>query len=127
MNHFITHAQAREMTRRFRENRDNVLQPEYKGRYLIPDAETFDRAAFDQVLAQEGCTALRIYYGMDEKLDVHAIIVGVDKEGRNIVPTTTATNEEGDPESGEGDGFTGFIETGVRCPPTCPPDEEENP
>jgi hypothetical protein len=62
---------------------------------------------------------------MDEKLDIHAIIVGVDKDGRNIVPITST--DESNSDSGEEDDFTGFIETGVRCPPTCPPDEEENP
>lgn len=126
MDHFIPLEQAREMTRRFRENRDNVLVPEYKGRYLIPDAERFDRSAFDRVLAQPGCTALRIYYGMDENLDVHAIIVGVDENNRDQLPpasTHTSDTTEGSDSTDEPQ----IIESGQRCPPECATDSELNP
>ena len=114
MDHFISLEQARNMTRRFRENRDNVLAPKYQGSDLLPNAETFDRAPFDSVLAQPGCTALRVYYGMDENLDVHAIIVGVNERNEDLLPATGtgATTESGD-------GEPQIIEVGQRCPPEC--------
>lgn len=110
MDHFISLAQAVEMTTTFRENRDKILATNYQGTTFLPNAETFDRAAFDAVLSQLGCEQLRIYYGMDSELKVHAIIVGVNAQNEDILPVTGDATD---------DGSTGIIEVGQRCPPDC--------
>ena len=111
MSHFIPLTEARQMTALYRNNREAILQPSYQNQALLPLSETFDRAAFDTVLAKSGCTALRIYYGMDESLKVHALIVGVDANGQDLIPAdvsaATATDED-------------IIEHGVRCQEICP-------
>ena len=110
MNHFISLEQAVQMTRTFRENKDRIVGEEYKGQDLIATAETFDKAAIERLLAQEGCEKIRIYYGMDEALKVHAIIVGVDAEGKDQLPTETDKTS---------DSSTAIVELGQRCPPEC--------
>jgi hypothetical protein len=125
MDHFISIEQAIRMTTTFRENKESILLPQYKGLDILPNAETFDRAAFDSVLAQTGCEKLRIYYGMDTELKVHAIIVGVNAENTDMLPGTALTaedgfvlaSESGDTLMGEPEGV--IIETGQRCPPDC--------
>ena len=125
-NHLISLAQAVEMTTTYREQVNNILKPEYQNQNLLVRSETFDRAPFDQALAQPGCAGLRIYYGMDGELKVHAIIVGVNEKNEDMLPSSTnaatangATNsdEEGDP----------IIEAGARCPDECPPPSPLNP
>ncbi|HEV7333165.1 MAG TPA: hypothetical protein VGN63_19170 [Flavisolibacter sp.] len=129
MEHFISLEQAIEMTTRFRENRDAILLEQFKGVDILPLAETFDRAAFDKILSSPDCQKLRIYLGMDAALKIHAIIVGVNAEDRDILPTdsaratitdaatATSTDETTDPE--EDDEEDMIIEAGTRCPPMC--------
>jgi hypothetical protein len=118
MDHFISLDQAIQMTTTFRENRDKILAPDYKGAEYLPNAETFDRAPFDEVLRQPGCTSLRIYYGMDAELKVHAIIVGVGENGEDILPSVN-TSSATSTESSTSTTGTGIIEAGQRCPPGC--------
>jgi hypothetical protein len=112
MDHFISLATAADMTRRFRGNREAILEPSYQGLNLLSICETFDRYAFDQLLLQDGCTGIRIYYGMDENLEVHAVIVGVDAAGEDMVSSSTGASlvAEGDV----------ILENGGRCPDICP-------
>jgi hypothetical protein len=77
------------MTTRYRAQKDAVLAPGLAGRNLLPISETFDRSAFDQLLAQPGCTGVRLYYGMDETLQLHAVIVGINAKDEDILPTPT--------------------------------------
>lgn len=53
------------------------------------------------ILAQQGCTALRIYYGRNEKGSRSLILIGVDARGMDM-------------ESGP------ICELGMPCPPYCP-------
>src|SRR5215467_5320686 len=85
-NHFISLAEAQEMTSRFRTQKENVLDPAYRGRDLLTICETFNRDAFDAVLAKPACVGLRIYLGMDTDLKVKLIIVGVDANNEDILP-----------------------------------------
>src|SRR6476469_5347432 len=112
MNHFISLATAADMTRTFRANREAILEPSYQGLNLLPICETFDREAFDQLLLQEGCDGVRIYYGMDDGMKVHAVIVGVDAAGADMV-----SGGAGASLVAEGDVI---IENGGRCPDICP-------
>lgn len=80
----------------------------------LPISETFDRTAFDRLLAQPGCAALRIYYGMDEAMQTRAIIVGVDEKNEDILPT---------PENPAGE----IVDISKLCPPFCAPASPLNP
>lgn len=111
MEHSITLQAAVEMTGRFRNYREIILDPLYQGQAILPLAESFNRYDIDVVLAQPGCTALRVYYGMDADYTVHAILVGVDQNNQNLLPAgggLTAT-AEADP----------ILEKGTRCPDIC--------
>jgi hypothetical protein len=110
--HFIGLDDAKKMTKKFRDDKDKIMKDEYKGKHLLPNCESFDRTAFDALLQREDCKGVRIYYGMkhdDHK--VHAIIVGFDGEGKDILPV----------EGVAMDGTNGYIiEDGQPCPEYCP-------
>lgn len=110
-NHFISLQEAIEMTSRCREQKINVIKSEFQDRGIISNCETFDRESFDKLLAQEGCEGIRIYSGMDDTLKLKVIVVGVDEDNRDMLPSDqTALDEENN-----------IIEQGLPCPPTCPP------
>jgi hypothetical protein len=106
MNHEIPVTQAAEMTRSYRTMNNDILKTEYQNQNLLPLCETFDRAALDTLLAQDDCKQIRIYYGMDENYKVHAILVGVDGNGNDMIPHMPK------------DGVT--MENAYRCPTDCP-------
>lgn len=117
-NHFITLQKAKEWIRNFREQKQKVLSPEFSERNILPDSETFNREAIDRLLAQQGCAGIRVYYGMDEALNVHAILVGVNEKNEDMLPAAATTeaalaNATEDPV---------IVEESIRCPPNCPPD-----
>ena len=109
MTHFISLAAAKQMAARYAEHRETILTPPMQNKDILPLSERFERADIDSVLAQEGCAGLRIYYGMDEDLQVHAILIGVDENGEDILPEDETTEEDSD-----------VLERGFRCPPYCP-------
>ena len=113
MKHFITPAAAKKLTRNFRHNRERMVRDEFRGPKTMPLCETFDRAAFDALLAQPGCTSIRFYLGMDEGHEVKLLAVGVDEKGHDILPDAERTAEFGT-ETGV------IIEEGQRCPENCP-------
>lgn len=114
MNQFISLQEAIDMTSLYRDNRENILKTDYQDQDILPLSETFERAPFDTVLAKNGCTSLRIYYGMSEDLKIHAIIVGVDDNGDDMLPSENdiVNDEEFEDED--------IIEKGARCPDICP-------
>lgn len=110
--HFISTQQAAAMTALYRQNREAILAENYKDQNILALSETFNRDAFDELLSKSGCAGIRIYYGMDEALKVHAIVVAVDENNGDILPTqlTSQLNVTED-----------FIaEEGQRCPNICP-------
>ena len=117
MNHFISLETATAMTARYRINRNSIVKTEFENSNLLAVCETFERAAFDTILSESGCEHLRIYFGMDEDLKIHAIIVAVDGEGKDILPTGLQRSTT-DPGS--------IIENGNRCPELCPPPSDLN-
>lgn len=113
--HFISLPQATALTARYRAYREAILADLYQGQNILPLSETFDRQAFDFVLAQPGCSAIRAYYGMDEDYRVHLVVVGVDAEDRDILPVATLRRTDEEEEE------TGIIDRSIRCPEFCPP------
>ena len=114
MSQFISLQQAIDMTTLYRQQKENILEPAYKNQNIQPRCETFDRATLDTLLAKPDCVSIRIYYGMDASLKVHAILVAVDNKGNDILPAS-------------GMGGMDIVEDGQRCPVDCPPPSPLNP
>jgi hypothetical protein len=112
MNHSISLETAIQMTTFFRESKDRILQENLQGLDILPIAETFDRAAIDKLLSHPRCARLRIYYGMDQEQKIHAVLVGVDADDKDILPSTDAPATEGEEEAE-------IVELAQRCPPYC--------
>jgi hypothetical protein len=108
--HLISLTTAADLTGRFRSNRNSILQTQFQNQDLLPLSETFNRTDIDLLLAQDGCAALRIYYGMDTDLRVHAVLVAVNEDNEDILPSSLLDNEDDI-----------IVEEGQRCPIFCPP------
>ena len=118
MSHQISLQQAVEMTTRYRQEKENILITTYRNQNILCICETFGRDDIDKILAQTDCQSLRIYYGMDSDLKIHAIIVGVNSSNEDILPETSLSWMSGYD--------TGIVDDGQRCPPHCPPNSELN-
>jgi hypothetical protein len=103
--HDITLQQAITMTQTFRNNKEQILQPQFQGKNILVICESFSRDIFDEILSVPGCAGVRIYFGMNEDLTVRAVMVATDANSADILPATG--------------GVIG--EVGLPCPPICPP------
>lgn len=119
MSQFISLEKAVEMTSLYRQEKENILANDYRNQNILAISETFDRGVLDTLLAKPGCASIRIYYGMDETLKVHAILVPVNESNEDILPVVPAGNElmEG----------SDIGEQAYRCPEQCPPPSPLNP
>lgn len=109
--HAITLHYAIQLTSHFRNNRELIISPQYKGQDILPLSETFSKSDISLLLAQEGAAGLRIYYGMDSENKLHAVLVPVDINNEDILPgQSTAKDIEGI-----------IMQEGQRCPTICPP------
>ena len=111
---FITLAQAVEMTTRYRQNKNSVISSSFSGQEIIPICDKFDRNVFDTLLAKDGCTAIRIYYGMDTELKIHPIVVAVNGNDEDMLPNGSTLEGED------------IVDDSLRCPPICPPSSPLN-
>jgi hypothetical protein len=89
LQNFIPLDEAIAMTTLYRNNREQILQPQYQGQNILAVCETFNRDLFDTLLAIPACAGVRIYYGMNADLTVHAVIVAVDDNGDDILPDSS--------------------------------------
>lgn len=105
----ITLNDAIALNKTYRDNKVSILDPKVDPD-VLPICETFDRADFDDLLAQTDCQKIRIYLGMNEKLEVRIVTVGVNSDDEDIL---TTDNEV-------------IMEKGVRCPISCPPSSPLN-
>lgn len=71
----------------------------------------FGSEIIQQILNEEGSVGIRIYYALDEKGDKKLLIVGVDGEGRNLLPGAEEALDSG-----------GYIigDYSFPCPDYCP-------
>lgn len=104
MSHFISLSVAEVMTEKYRANKEDILKTQHQNLNILPLSETFAKAAFQALLNKSGCESLRIYYGMDDELKIHAIIVAVDEDNNDIL------NSQSDD----------IVDNGNRCPDLCP-------
>ena len=100
-NHFIPLQEAIDITKKFRDERENILDPTYQNKDILMLSETFDRNDLDTLLSQSDCVAFRIYLSMDNNLLVKTIMVGVNSNNEDILTT----------------GAELIMEHGDRCPP----------
>ena len=107
----ISLGDAQEMTTLFREYRNVVINTEYIDRDVLPFCETFPKSEIESLINQQGCSGFRIYFGMDDDLKVHLILVAADANGADMVAT--------DPPDV-------ILEDGQRCPVHCPPSSPLN-
>jgi hypothetical protein len=121
MNNSISPQKAIDMTTLFRNEKDNIVNPNLIGQNILPLCETFGREIFDAILAEPGCVKMRIYSGLNTDLQLRSLIVAVNDKDEDILPSLT-TDGLLDP------GETIFIgEDGQACPPSCPPPSYLNP
>lgn len=100
--HEITLAQARELTKRFRDSRN----PDGEA----PRSHRIARAPIERILQQDGCAGLRIYHALKPAPD--------DRGGVETLVIVGVTAEDAD--------LTGVIaEQTWVCPPFCPRTESE--
>lgn len=110
MSNSITLAKAIELTTLFRDTKDTILKTQYVGQEIFTICDTFDRNAFEKLLAKSDCKAIRIYYGMDSTFKIKPVIVAVNANDQDILPAGNPTDDNED-----------IWDDGERCPPKCPP------
>ena len=119
MSNFISLSEGIEMTTAFRNNKDTILKSAYAGQNILANSETFSKADVETLLAKDGCEKLRIYSGMDANLQVHAILVAVDADNKDILPAANSLLSSEEEEDY-------LLERGQRCPTICPEDSPLN-
>lgn len=50
-------------------------------------AHFFGREIINQILAEEGCVGIRMYYALDDDGNRQILLVGVDSEGNDLLPS----------------------------------------
>lgn len=118
--HSISLNKAKQLISEYRKGKKKILKDEFHNKAVLPDSETFERGAFDSLLAQEGCVAVRFYYGMDEENNVKLVFVGVNADNEDIIPLPTMTDEFSN-------NTLQLYNSASRCPPECPPDSPVEP
>jgi hypothetical protein len=99
---------AKMVQRWHQQNPDDVLAS-FTGRNII-----------EQILAQPGCTGIRMFYGLNDLGIKQLVLVGADKDGKNILEYTTIG------ENGELIKQKGIVaDRSSLCPPICGTSEEE--
>ncbi|MCE2732559.1 MAG: hypothetical protein LW821_04255 [Flammeovirgaceae bacterium] len=97
----ISKKQAREWVARYRK--------ENEGNPKVLYSETFDKNFIQELLNEPGCAGIRIYNSIDDEGQLQFILVGVDKDGKNILPNNEETTTEP----------VFLLDFGKRCPPVC--------
>lgn len=109
--HFISRSEAKELIGNFRRLKSKLVHPELqdadKSYGVIPESEAFNEKSILAILSQPGCVGIRIHYGIKFKKDrkreiplIHAVICGVDKDGKNIWSRSKPRNVPKSAQSG---------------------------
>lgn len=110
---FISLAKAIEMTTLYRKNKEAIIAPSFAGKNILSICDTFNKAAVAALLAKPDCTAIRLYYGMGDDLQIRPILVAVNAKDMDILPDGSTLDSE---DIGED-----IVDDTVKCPPICPP------
>ena len=124
LQHSIPLSEAVAMTRRYRENRPLILKSNYPTEILTL-SETFNKDAVVALGNTPGAAGIRIYYGMDDSLLCHAILVAVNDQGEDILPPADAARGAAATLTVTDDPID-ILEDAIRCPDICPPDSPLN-
>lgn len=108
------------MTTRYRENKHIVIDKAYAGQEILATCDTLNKSAVATLLAKPGCAAIRLYYGMNELLQVRPILVAVNEKDEDMLPDLATL--DGDEDPGED-----IVDDAIKCPPLCPPPSPLNP
>ncbi|PWU00673.1 MAG: hypothetical protein C5B52_08540 [Bacteroidetes bacterium] len=117
MGRFIPVDEARALTARFRAEKEIILKPEYEKMDLLPICESFSRDNIEALLGFDGCVGIRVYLGMDDKLQVRIILTAFDESFQDILPDVQSTVAKSSVASQTNGGT---VEDGARCPDICP-------
>lgn len=127
--HYISYKKANELVNNFKKELPEFLK---KGVPLatFPISELFAKDAVLALLKQKRCSGLKIYNGLNKKMQVVFVLVGVDKDAKNIngkaVMVKAAVAKTGSNKvmtsaavttNSGNDGEPVILEEGVRCPP----------
>lgn len=106
-NHYISLDKAKKMTKLYRNNRGTAPLT------CLSLNETFNVDSIKTLVNTTGAAGIRIYYGMDELKQVHAILVAVNNQNEDILPTVAGVTVA----------ITApvIVDDAIVCPPTCPP------
>ena len=81
----IEHQLAGQWTRNYREANPNEIQGHFFGHRIL-----------ESILQQKGCMGIRMYYALDDNQERHLVLVGVDKDGNDMVKGRTAADGQED-------------------------------
>lgn len=112
----ITFDKLKKLKSDYAQKKNIILKDSYQATDTLPTFEIFDRASFEQILALEGCVGVRMYYGMDEAMEVRLMAVGVDENGKDIQSSADKIATVSSDDS------TIAFSSVLRCPPDCPTD-----
>lgn len=99
------------------EARKRIRKYNYNRKPTDIKAHYFSRAVLEKLLAdKKNIKGIRVYYGMTEKADIDAVLVGVDAKGENIF--TGEFTENGGKDVGSDAG--GIYASTSWCPNRCP-------
>src|SRR6187551_3716740 len=119
LNHSVSQDKVKKLTSHYEKKKDSILKKKFHGKAILPTSETFDRAALDQLLSQDGCVGIRIYFGMDEESNVKLVVVGVDEKNHDMVGSNSKMKTIKGIEIIDEPVLA--LSDGLRCPPNCPP------
>jgi hypothetical protein len=116
---FISLKKAIEMTKRYREHKNTVIDKVYAGKEILANCDTLNKLAVANLLSKPECASIRLYYGMNEELQLRPILVAVNEKGEDILPDLATLDGDEPCED--------IVDDGMRCPPFCPPPSPLNP
>ncbi len=93
---------ARQWAKNFRDAHPNPA--EVRSHY-------YGRDTLDSILAQKGCTGIRVYYAINGNKEKELLVVGVDNQGNNMLPASDVVLP----------GDISIMDNSYPCPPFCPP------
>lgn len=96
----ISLATAKQWTANYRETASNEILGHYFGFEII-----------QQILSQEGCVGIRIYYAINDAGVKQLLLVGVDAGGENLLPLEGAKLSDDGPI---------IADASFPCPDVCP-------